>query len=602
MSYHNNNNSTSTNNTNQRTSNTSSNTSARFGANQPIAPFAANQPIAPPGFHFMADGTLMSDAEHARLGIVPHKTITTLDLDLSDIPGAGESRLFNIIGSDGAKFRLEIKDNTSGYYYNFITNIFQLAPAYLEKSITGGFYSGSILFPSVTEGDDQYDVFLYAIPGTIHQEYNEVRFGDGSLDINSSTGSNSLMMTKVIYQYAALTLTLAGYSPYGTVAGTFATDTISIDRGKQNAKVGFSFTTTAGTTAAYRLLNQPTQANVLAFVEPVVGDEPITLVGENIHPAITTAANSASEGGTTVNGASTGRTVTTHVVSSTIATVGDRVLGNAALAAEIVTVSAVSGGSGKTFTISESTEIADDLPLTFSNQMNHSWPIDNYANLISNGMIVVDSAEVTAGTMVGSYRDVVVSQRGTVNEKVIVKNVQEAIDTLSKKPTIVKNLVTVQEGQATFNKQQKLSFGGLTLKVGGYGENNILRLYGWDVRFSDLKIALTAPTTKTTEATSAHATIAVASKEGVINGVSTVGGIGINPLRNNPIITSGGGATGSGDWVMQATQSLESGATLIVENTSRIATITGNIQVVKAGTASQTLRFDVEKLLSTSAP
>ena len=53
---------------------------------------------------------------------------------------------------------------------------------------------------------------------------------------------------------------------------------------------------------------------------------------------------------------------------------------------------------------------------------------------------------------------------------------------------------------------------------------------------------------------------------------------------------------------MSAVQTLESGVTLTVGNTGRIATITGNIEIVKAGTANQTLRFDMGKLLSTSAP
>ena len=84
--------------------------------------------------------------------------------------------------------------------------------------------------------------------------------------------------------------------------------------------------------------------------------------------------------------------------------------------------------------------------------------------------------------------------------------------------------------------------------------------------------------------------------------MSRVGGIGINPALQNPLITSGGGADGPGDWVMDAVQTLESGITLTVENTSRVATITGNIEVVKVGTANQTIRFDLEKILSTSAP
>ena len=176
-----------------------------------------------------------------------------------------------------------------------------------------------------------------------------------------------------------------------------------------------------------------------------------------------------------------------------------------------------------------------------------------------------------------------------------------ALSTLAKKPTVVKGLVTVQEGQVVFDKQQVLALAGDTMKIGGYGESEILRIYGWDVKFTDLVIALTAPTTTTTEATSAHATIAVADREGIINNVSTVSGIGINPALADPTLTTGGGLDGAGDWIMSAVQTLESGITLTVGNTGRIATITGNIEIVKAGTANQTLRFDVEKLLSTSA-
>ena len=220
------------------------------------------------------------------------RTIITFDLDLSDLPATSERRGFTIYGDKGAKFKLEIKDNTTGYYYNFVTNIFQVSPSSLQEEIVSNPYAGSITFPAITGSDDQYNIFLYAVPSsdpelsTIHNTYNEVRFGDGSLDINSSTGSNSLVMQKVIYQYAALTLTLQGYSPNSTVAGTLGTDTISINRGKPQAKTAFSFTTTAATTAAYRVLKQPVANDILSFVSPVVGSAPIDLPGENIYPAV----------------------------------------------------------------------------------------------------------------------------------------------------------------------------------------------------------------------------------------------------------------------------------------------------------------------------
>ena len=509
--------------------------------------------------------------------------IKTLDLDLSDIPAEGESRTFTITGEgDGeVKFKLEVKDKDTGKYYNFVTNLFQTTEDSLEGTVTGGKYSGSITFPAVTGGDDQYDIYLYAKPGTKHAKYSEARFGDNTLDINGSIGSNSLLMQKVIYQYAALTLTLHGFSPNATVSGTITTDTISTGRGQSKAKTPFSFTATTAATAAYRVLKQPVESDVLAFVEPVIGATPVNLPGEDIYPAVSNTD--------TVNGAVTsGTTVTMDTAVASKMKVGDRVTGNAALSATTATV--VSLDSTYAFTLSEAVAIADGLTLSFSNQMNFSWTVNNFANVIQEGMIIVPDTNVTSETSIGTYQDTITIFGDTVDEETIIQHDQPAVSTLGEKPTVAKGLVTVQAGQITFDKQQVLALGGDTLKIGGYGESEILRVHDWEVKFTDLAITLTAPTT------------AVADREGVINNVSTVSGIGIDSAAVNPTLTTGGGLDGAGDWIMSAVQTLENGVTLTVENTGRVATITGNIEIVRAGTRDRTLRFDVEKLLSNSAP
>jgi hypothetical protein len=541
-------------------------------------------------------------------------------------------------------------------------------------------YTGVVTFPAVTDADDQYDIFLYAVPSSIaeestqHDTYEEVRFGDGSIDINSSTGSDSLMMQKVIYQYAALTLTLQGYSPNSTLSGTMTTDTVSVNRGKRNIKTAFSMTCTAATTAAYRVLKQPVADDIIAFVEPVVGEFPIDLPGENIYPTARTAftgddVNGAVTSGAvvrmdntdlsavikvgdkitspvttdTVNGpVSSAVTVVMDAITATYMAVGDQVTGNAELDKAVVTVASIgTGGNANKFNLSTAVSIADGTILTFSSKvnrslttvtlfpvtatdftmsqaiqfrdnqpliftprMNYSWPINKYADILKEDMILLTGTNMTADTSISTYEDTITLFEGTKEAKTIIKNSRPALSTLAKKPTVVKGEVTVQEGQIVFDKQQVLALAGDTLKAGGYGENEILRVYGWEVKFTDLAIALTPPTTTTTETSAggSSADIAVTSKEGVINNVSRVGGIGINSKLQNPLITAGGGATGGGDWTMDAVQTLENGVTLTVENTSRVATITGNIEIVKAGTANQTLRFDVEKLLSTSAP
>jgi hypothetical protein len=548
---------------------------------------------APAGYHYMPDGTLMSDTEH---GVIPDKVIRSFDLDLSDLTYASETKYFTISGDNGAQFILEIKSGSN--FYNFTTNTFQAAASRLEKTIASGSYKGSITFPTVV-ADGQYDIYLYAVPGTTHAAYREVRFGDGSLDINDSSGSNSLMLQKVIYQYATIDLTISGYSPNFAISGVNTPAIISTGRGKSSVRTPFSYVFTAGLASGYavRVLKQPASSDVLAFIPPDIGAAPVTLPGENIYPAITATA--------LVNGAIIAPSPPTMniILDTNVGTikVGDRVTTTSphGLNDSIFTVTATNGTT--TATLSPQLALADNLPLSFSNQMNYSWPVTNFADKIKAGMIVLyDGVNVTAGTVVGDYEDTITIFENTEKKQVIVKNKIQAVDTKAQKPTIVKGLVTVQPGNITFNKQQVLALAGNTLKVGGYGESEILRVYGWDVRFTDLKVTLTAPTTTTTLATTTP-TITVANTEGVINGVSRVKGIGINPALQNPLITGGGGATGPGTWTANAAQTLENGITLTIENTGKIATITGNIEILKAGTASQTLRFDLEKLLSDTA-
>ena len=408
------------------------------------------------------------------------------------------------------------------------------------------------------------------------------------------------MLQKVIYQYTDLSLVIGPYAATSAFSvASPATTTLTIPRGGVAAKTAFTMSCTSASTESYVVIKQPTSDDILSFLTPTVATLPETLPGENIHPAITTAADSTSEGGTTVNGASTGTTVTTHVVSSTIATLGDRVLGNDALAAATVTVTAVSGGSGKTFTISEPISIADDLPLSFSNQKNHQWPLDSIKGIVS-GSIVIPDTYVTASTTVAEYEEAVTNFTGTEQERTVIKNQAPALDTKAKKPTVVKGIVTVQPGSVVFDKQQVRAFGGTTLKIGGYGTDQVLNAYGYEVVFSELAVALTSITTTTTAASSNSTSVVLAARDGILNGTSTVSGIGINPAAAAPTVNSGANATGAGTVVLSAAQTLENGTTLTFPGAGKVATVTGYIEVLKVGDASQTLRFDMEKLLTST--
>ena len=161
--------------------------------------------VAPQGYHYMPDGTLMSDAEHARL--YDKKIIKDFNIDLSNMAAASTTRAFQVIGDNGAIFSLEVT-NEDGYYYNFTTNTFAAAHKRLKnRRVDNGVYNGSITFPTITD-DDHYNIYVFAesMHGTVHTEYSEVRFGDDSIDINSSTGSNSNLLMKIIYQYTDVTI------------------------------------------------------------------------------------------------------------------------------------------------------------------------------------------------------------------------------------------------------------------------------------------------------------------------------------------------------------------------------------------------------------
>jgi hypothetical protein len=543
--------------------------------------------VAPPGYHYMPDGSLMLDSEMPQRG----KVIKSFNLDLSDLTATSERRRFTIYGERGAEFTLEIK-NEDNHYYNFVTNSFSATKEKLEGVIKSSVYNGTVKFPTVTD-DDHYDVQLYAKPGTIHAAYNEVRFADGTLDINSSTGSNSLMLNKIIYQYTTLTLTLSNYSPNGTVALTNTSDTIEVFRGRKKIKTAFSISCSSASAASFRIIKQPTIDDILSFVSLTVGSAPELLRGENEFPAVTVTGK--------INGAVSSTTVTLDGLSGT-PLVGDKFFITDApnsVYPQIVEAVSVTEGAGN-ITSSVSVSISNDKGIQFSNRKNYQWPVDNILK-IKPGMIVFGNANLAASTTVSLYEDSIVNFENTPQETVIIRNRSNALSTKSQKPTIVNGVVTVQPGNVVFNNQQLFALAGETIKIGGYGRKNILSVSGYDILFTDLAISLTPITTTTTSASSASTSVALTALDGIMNGVSTVSGIGIDPKVVDPTVNSGGNATGGGTVVLSAAQTLESGITLLFEGAGKVATITGSIEILEAGTENATLYFDAEKLLSTSA-
>lgn len=552
----------------------------------------AQRQMAPAGYHYMPDGSLMSDVEHARLygGV---GTIESFNLDTTNVKASGEKRRFTITGN--GTFSLMVK-NESNYYYNFTTNKFQAASTKLANKTLKNTYSGNISFPvaptttdtvngavasgtsvtmdtavastmevgdrvtgnaalnatSVTvasidstnvfslseaivisdgatlsfTGSDQYDVFLFAEHGTEHADYNEVRLADGSVDVNSSTGSDSLLLKKVIYQTLDVRLTLSAISPNSETlfSGTVpTTQVITTQIGKNTGKIPFSIPVSAGTTHSFKIDKTPTISDVAIFVSRNIGAAPVAIKGEDV---------------------------------------------------------------------SESTY--------------YRWPIDNI-NGLTTGMIPL-SNNITTGTIISSYQDILTIMEGTDREDRVVKVRVEALDTLGAKPTITrdaatKTLTTVQTGNVVFNKQQVAALASDAVKIYGYGTSTIEALSGWDIEFSDMIVTLTKPTALVTTATVNSTTVVVDNGDGIMDDVSSVSGFNIDSSAENPIVTNIASYSGStATLTLSAAQSLEAGETLTFDGAGRIITISGNIEIKKAGGIRPDwdgrLIFDLEKFIT----
>ena len=547
------------------------------------------------------------------------KVIKKFDIDLSSMAAAGTARQFSIIGDSGAIFSLEVK-NEDDKYYNFSTNTFTTTYTRLKnKRLDSGVYTGSISFPAV--GDpDQYDIYLYAesMHDTTHTEYSEVRFGDGSIDINSSIGSNSNLLKKVIYQYDDFDVTLGAISPLASFQSTgnfvsmsISSDTITVGRGNTIGKTAFSVAVTAATDKSFQIARQPTINDLTAYTSVTINSG-VQIRGENIFPSDT----ARSAGTDLVVESTSGANITMDDdVAVTRWRVGDRVTGNAALNAKTgdsaVTITHINvGADAQVFTMSETVAIDDDEELTFYPPYYHRWSVASGSSIhqLLPGMRVWTADVLILENRISDYKDTTTYTTEVHNEDGSIEEIENtvtnvsipALDPLGFKPTITNGLVSAQLGNITFANQVKNDFDGLDAKLFAYGSDAIKAIHDTEIKLTDLKVELTEVTTTTTAAVNNTTTIPVAEMKGTVINVSTISGIGIDSSVANPTVAS---ATdeGQGNWTASAAQTLEEGVTLAVGGSGKVATITGYIEFVNVdATAAFGLNFDVEKFLTAS--
>jgi len=537
---------------------------------------------APDGFHYMPDGTLMSDEKHKFL-YRTNGVINNFNLKTSNIKVGGERRPFSILG-DGT-FSLEVK-NESGSYYNFVTHSFQTTQARLNHQALKGYYNGYIQFPpapktedivngavnsgvkvvmnsdvatkmqvgdrvtgnaaldaaSVTvvaldpdnnndkefsmsqaiviaddavltfTGSDQYDVFLFAETGTTHKNYSEVRFADNSIDINSSTGSDSLLLRKVIYQTLDMRLTFgASSSGGGSIPAGFSgfsnnnPPIISAQIGASTSKVPFSMEIEAGSTHSFAINRNPTMSDV--FMK------------------------------------------STRTIGSSVAI---------------------------------ENEPNKDLSVFYR------WSIDNLDG-ITAGMVAVGT-NITAGSKVSSYEEAITSLTGYQAEKKITKVIKKGVEKIGA-PTITRDantkaVTTVQTGNIVFNKQQAAALDSDEITILGFGQDGIKSLTGWDIELTDMIVTLTKPTSLVSSTTVNSTTVVVANADGVMDDVTTVSGFNIDSSVAEPTVTNIGSYTDStATLTLSSAQSLEAGETLTFNGSARKITISGNVKVISAGSS-----------------
>ncbi len=189
---------------------------------------------------------------------------------------------------------------------------------------------------------------------------------------------------------------------------------------------------------------------------------------------------------------------------------------------DLTTVTVVeTGGTATDFTMSQAIQFRDNQPLTFTPRRNYMWPVDNVHNL-AEGMKILASGTFgfTGDATISEYLNEEIINENEVGEYRILKEYKPGIYDAAPKPTISRNATTnvvsvTQTGNIILDQQALLTLGGSTLKIYSYGKEEINRLYGYDVEFTNLKAELTPVTKITTAAVANSTTMPVGSTVGI---------------------------------------------------------------------------------------
>ena len=559
---------------------------------------------APAGFHYMPNGRLMSDADHIALYGYIEKKITSFEFETRDVLNEGETRSFSIRGDEGAVFSLEIYDNT-GKYYNFYTETWSTTKAMLSKKTIGQTYGDSVKFDALPDSSlKTYTVNLYAEAvyniKTSHNDYIEIRNDDNSININKSNGSNSNLLTKIIYQDALKTLKLSCVAPSlyepssGTIDGATSSNKPTLDQDATSTnpvfvQVGDKITTTGIASSIHALVTN------------------INPDGDNVNEIQMSVTDTTTDGaavtftppfnGMTPHGtdSDTGRNFNVFKTPTTddLCAYTTVTFGSAALAIE-----------------------GED---TSSSSVFHRWPVTNIANL-KQGMMLDPARRGTglntaAPASISNYKARSTQQvlkegdyDNYIDNDTVVDVFVPAVDPFGNNVTAVdrNGRTTAQAGNIVFSAQQADALKSDSgVRIFAHGQQGIEDLTGVKVELNVTNMVYSGSTnpvtaaasTTTSGAVSSSTTIGLADVGAVSQGM-TVSGVGINAAVANPTVVSKSTNDGAGNIVVSSAQTLESGQTLFFNGGTETVTISGSLKVSNMAINDVDIFFDVERFLT----
>ena len=572
---------------------------------------------APEGFHYMPNGKLMNDADHIAANGYSGKKITSIEIDYKDIDPDGGRKEITIIGSPGFIFSLEIYEGSRASYYNFKTKTWA-ASSYKLTNIQGvsGIANVDIDFP-VQSTLKTFTINIYAETveniKTTHNVFEGVKNEDGSLNLNASTGSDSGVITKTLYQDVVKHLYLSAISPSkshsstGTTNGAVSSNRMIIDQDATDPSI----------VEVGDLISCTGIASALGVLVTKINPD-----GNNIHEIEMSAADVVSDG-VTVTFFPAFRGMIPNNISSTVGRADLEVAsGSSGSLAFSLTLSAI-GGRG--FYVNR-LPVAEDLcfinPITFGAdplaitgepaEKFHRWPITNIAN-ITNGMILDPSrsgtgVNTTTPALIADYSTTKTLQRidesnryyTDVNDYTEQDAYVRGVDSSGNIAVSVdrNGRVTAKAGNLAFNVQQADALkADANVLIIAQGVESVQEATGIGVSLSGVTITKTQVSTTTSAASSASTTIAATEVQDIVVGAS-VRAVGINSALANPTVVSKAATSGGANIVVSAAQTLEDGITLFFDGPSKELVIKGTINVSNMAIADTTLYFNVENFLS----